>query len=421
MPVSRPTTSVVVPYYDAPGQLDLLLTALGRQTALGSFEVVVADDGSDRPPRPPDGLPYSCTVVRQDDRGFRAAAARNLGAASASGDVLLFLDGDVVPTATYVQRMTDAVRRTDDGHGVLVVGRRRHFRRSPTATGSVLALPDDGDGPLPPGIRIDPDPAWLSDGYRRTDNLRQAGDEDFRLVISAVVGSDRRMWDATGGFDASFVGYGGEDWDLGWRSWLSGADWRHVPNAVAWHDGPDAGARAISTADKNAETIRLASTVPLPSARGTGLIHEVPAVAVRYHGPVIDDDAEAADAADAAVIDCVAGLLDRADAGVWFPGLRGRDQLPPLLREDTRVHAGDVPGRVLARAPFTVDIHRPLRLSVPLPAFCAAGDRVVPGWITARHTRSAHRGVRPDVVDAERAGLRAIDAQLSLERRWGGW
>ena len=59
MPVSMPTISVVVPYYDAPGQLDLLLTALGRQTALGSFEVVVADDGSGRAASPPDGLPFS--------------------------------------------------------------------------------------------------------------------------------------------------------------------------------------------------------------------------------------------------------------------------------------------------------------------------------------------------------------------------
>src|SRR6185312_15710580 len=236
--MTAPAVSVVVPYYDDQDQLDLLLAALDRQTAVGSFEVVVADDGSPRAPHLPDDLGFECSLVRQADQGFRAAAARNLGAAQAKGDILLFLDQDTLPTAGYVEQMARVVRDVDDGHGVLVVGRRRHFHRGAATTDAVLdLLAGDGRTPGPAGPEILPDPEWLARGYRRTDDLRDAGDEDFRLVISAVLGVDRRLWTAVGGFDPGFVGYGGEDWEFAWRCWLAGATWRHVPDAVAWHDG----------------------------------------------------------------------------------------------------------------------------------------------------------------------------------------
>ena len=279
-----PEISVVIPYFADQPHLDLLLAALGRQTALGGFEVIVADDGSPQPPAIGGDLGFACTLVRQDDQGFRAGAARNLGAAAAVGRIILFLDGDTLPAPTYVQAMTEAISTSDDGHGVLVVGRRRHFHRGGATAREVLELLTD-PGPAPaPGIELLADPTWLTNGYRRTDDLRAAGDEDFRLVISAVLGVDRTLWDAIGGFDESFVGYGGEDWDLGWRAWLSGGSWRYVPEAVAWHDGAEPGARSIPLREKNAESIRLAATVPLRSTRGTGLVHELPAVAVRYLG-----------------------------------------------------------------------------------------------------------------------------------------
>ena len=414
--MTGPAISVVVPYYDDQDRLDVLLAALDRQTAVGSFEVVVADDGSPRAPRIAGDLGFACGLVRQPDQGFRAAAARNLGAAQASGDILLFLDQDTLPTARYVERMAQAVRTADDGHGVLVVGRRRHFHRGTATTDAVLdLLAGDVRPPGSAGPDLLPEPEWLARGYRRTANLRDAGDEDFRLVISAVLGVDRRLWTAVGGFDAGFVGYGGEDWEFAWRCWLAGATWRHVPDAVAWHDGADPGARGIPVAAKNAESMVLAAAIPLPSVRGSGLVHPLPAVAVRYLGAVTGDSR------DAAAVGCVAGLLDGADAAVWFPRCGSAGDLPPLLRDDPRVRAGEVPAGVTARVPFTVDIERPLCLPTNLEQFCRRGDRVVHGWLRTSHTRSVTRGQRPDQQDAEHAGLRPIDPTVSLERWWGGW
>lgn len=407
--------SVVIPYYEQQAQLSLVLLALDQQVGAPPFEIVVADDGSAAPPIVRCDTALSCTVVRQSDLGFRAASARNLGAAAATGGVLVFLDSDTLPTAGYLAAMARAVAATDDGHGVLVVGRRRHFHPGSGSTEEVLQLLRAADHGVPPGIRDLGEPDWLADGLRRTADLHQAGDEDFRLVISAVLAVDRTLWETTGGFDGTFVGYGGEDWDFAWRAWLSGADWHHEPSALAWHDGPDAGSRGIDLDAKNAETLRLADTIPLSSTRGKGLVHRIPAIAVRYLG------ATTGTAQDAPVIDAVGAWLDNADAGVWFPACTRVDELPPLLRHDPRVRTGEVPATVAARTVHSVDLHRPVRPPADAAGFCARGDQEVLGWVRVQHTRRARRGAPVPILTVAEAGLQSVPPQLSLERRWGGW
>lgn len=412
-----PDLSIVIPYFDDQPRLTLLLHALDQQDGGGAMEVVIADDGSPQPPTIPAGLSFPCTVVRQEDRGFRAAAARNLGAAAASGNYLLFLDGDMLPTTGYVAAMASTLREIDDGHGALVVGRRRHVNLSAADAAATLAFLRSGSATGPAdSITLLDDPQWLLDGYDRTGNLRLATEEDFRLVISAVLGVDRRLWDATGGFDEEFVGYGGEDWDFGWRAWQAGAQFAHAPTAVCWHDGPDAAGRGTDLAVKNAESLRLAETVPLPSVRGTGLVLAQPAIAVRYLGR------SSGTAEDAAVVACVAGLLAGSDAGVWFPDLDpSSGGLPPLLRDDPRVHAGDVPSRILDRVRYQVWLQQPVRLPAALERCCEQGEWDVPGLLRIRRNRAMNRGEPPANPATGRGAVQPIPDDVSLERWWGGW
>jgi len=225
---------------------------------------VVADDGSTITPRVSSGVPVS--VVAQPDRGFRAAAARNLGARHATGEVLVFLDADTVPEPGFLAALTRHVAVCPD---VLAVGRRRHADLS--------ALPPGGDPAAAPRL---PEPAWLRAGYAAGRDLLDADGRSFRFVISAVLGCRRRLFDDLDGFDERFVGYGGEDWDLGYRAWNAGAVLMHEPDAVAWHDGPDWAGRAEDRARKDVESTRLAALIPEPQTRGAPLPGALPDVLV---------------------------------------------------------------------------------------------------------------------------------------------
>jgi glycosyltransferase involved in cell wall biosynthesis len=100
--------SVVIRSRDEADRLRLTLASLTRQPAL--TEVVVVDDGSTDHTRAvlaeaSKALPL--VVVRHDVARGRSAAS-NAGAASASGDVLLFLDGDTLAGPGLVERHLEA-------------------------------------------------------------------------------------------------------------------------------------------------------------------------------------------------------------------------------------------------------------------------------------------------------------------------
>jgi GT2 family glycosyltransferase len=251
----RRSVSVVVAHYEQQVQLDRTLAALARQTR-SPDEVVVADDGSRRAPVVPPGV----RLVRQDDEGFRAAAVRNLGVAATTGDVLVLLDADTTPEPDFVERMVELPEALPEA---LVVGRRRHADLAGTG-------PGDAVEEVGPALEL-PEPAWLRTAYAGTRDLLEADGSGHRFVISAVLACTRWWYDELGGFDETFDTYGGEDWDLAHRSWTAGGLLAHRPDAVAWHDGPDAGAREIDPGARLAETAGVADRTSAPGTTWRGL------------------------------------------------------------------------------------------------------------------------------------------------------
>lgn len=347
--VRGPAMSVVVPYYRDQQLLDLILRRLGQQVGVvGGLEVIVADDGS---PEPPDTsvCPLPVHVVRQEDLGFRAGAARNLGARRARGRVLAFVDGDTVPEDGYAA----ALQRVCLASPTLAVGRRRHADLRPLA--------GEGGGWPPPEPLAEP--AWLAEGFAASDDLRAADDGAFRFVLSAVMAVSRTVWEVVGGFDEELTGYGGEDWDLAWRAWLAGADLRHVPGAVAWHDGPDLAGRPEGVElerlarVKNGETRRLAPRLPHPLVRGRGWAHQQPDVVV-----VLRADSWT----EGQLVVALESVLRLGDVGVWVVGASRAGAAAPCWVDGAlpgtggRVHAGHPPLAVLARARACVELTRPV-------------------------------------------------------------
>ena len=469
---------VVIPYYRDQPMLDRILASLQAQEGLdgagpagaglegtglesaglegtgpvGAPRVIVADDGSPEPPRVPPGV----TVVRQADEGFRASAARHLGARAGSGDILLFLDGDTVPGPGYVAALLTALADQPD---LLVVGRRRYGRFA-------------GTGPEVSAVL--PDPSWPASFYAETDNLTR-GDDLWRGVLSAAFGLHRRLYDLAGGFDPEFVGYGGEDWDLAWRCEQVGGRLLHVPDAVAWHDGPDWAGRATEyggrhsaadphrpgpcdgpaepedhLAEKNAETARLAPVIASPATRAPGGIFALPEISAHIHasGPAF--------AGSGSVAATIASVLTWGDVAVGIdPGSVDADLIAEMFAADPRVFAGpdtgsgphsrwgspdgqhDGPRR---RPPVLVDIHHPCALAGldarRLRALCPASGAVTldhhdgRALATVRSARSVARdemwGDAPPPstsIPASSVGVTAFEPgrALRLEQALGGW
>jgi GT2 family glycosyltransferase len=396
-----PTVSVVVPHHESPHDLDLLLTALELQDhPLHLLDVVVADDGSRTLPDP-GPRPYAVRVVAQADDGFRAAAARNLGAAAARGAILCFLDADTVPEPGYVSAVVRHVAHGAD----LVVGRRRHADLAATSPGQLRRWLTDGtEAP-----EVLEEPAWLADAYARTDDLRAAGDDAYRFVISAVLSVTRELFQAVGGFEEAFRSYGGEDWEFAHRCWLRGADFVHAPDAVAWHDGPDFGARtpdAEALWSRNVEALALARFVPGIATRGSDLVWAHPDVVVR-----LDDSA----ATDAQVVESVRSLLAGTDCGVWLHRGAAAD-----LLDDPRVHRGEPPPAVLARCRFRVDLDRPVVLTgATVQQLTDVAPVRVGEYLAVRRTRDENRGEGHEAVLDLPGVAASVPEEVDLQRIWG--
>lgn len=417
MSTTQVTTSVIIPYYEDQAALDLVLAALETQTyPVGAMEVVIADDGSALLPRV-GSRPFATHRRKQDNRGFRAAAARNLGAAAATGEVLLFLDGDTVPEPGYVAAMTSRVMSS----GGLVVGRRRHVDLGGASVGEALAWVGRQSAGGPARLddaRVLPEPPWLAAGYAQTDNLRNADDRSYRFIISAVLGLPAEIFNRVGGFDGSLVGYGGEDWDLANRLWLAGVDFAYEPLAVAWHDGPDVAGREASASHeqrqaaiqaKNAETLRCAQVITEPGARDPSLIWPYPDVVVTF---------EDRGASPAQVVRSVADLVAGTDARVWLTeGVVLSAGLWP--RTDLRLAVGPPPEAVLARARFRVQVDRPITLTgASLAQLCMDAPCDHPDGLRIRRTRDLARGECTAVPSVTSHAAALVD-EPSLEAWWG--
>ncbi len=221
-PPSAPTTrlSIVLSTYEWPAALDAVLRSLLEQSDAG-FEVVVADDGSgpetaavvDRWQ-----VPYAGRLahVWQPDAGARLAHVRNLGAAAARGDYLVFMDGDCIPRRHFVAAVRRAALR-----GWFLAGKRVQLSpelsraviedRLPVSRWSVprlvLRTGRGIDRPVHLTLRDrrrpwrDKLPEFFPDG-NAYGFLQGVARDDFELV---------------NGYDLQFLGWGDQDVDLAVR------------------------------------------------------------------------------------------------------------------------------------------------------------------------------------------------------------
>ena len=92
-PSPTPKLSVVVPAFNNPAYLARCLEALARSSL--PFELIVVDDASNDPAALRVMAESGARILRQSHNGG-PAVARNAGARAAGGEILVFIDSDVV-------------------------------------------------------------------------------------------------------------------------------------------------------------------------------------------------------------------------------------------------------------------------------------------------------------------------------------
>ena len=253
----RRSATVVVPYYQAPEALALTLAALEGQTyPRRLFEVVVVDDGSNPPLAPVSDSPLAVRVVHQPDRGFGLARARNTGARAAEGEILVFLDCDMMPEADW---LASHARWHHAASDALSIGFRAHVSEvdlDPAAVRSRAGSLAD----LFEGCTVER-PEWIDFHMARTADLAAWSEDLFRVVTGGNFGISRRFYDLVGGFDETFTQWGAEDIEFGFRAFTRGGVLVPERSAFCWHQGPGAAPSPSEQASLDLQRAKIAHLI----------------------------------------------------------------------------------------------------------------------------------------------------------------
>lgn len=207
-----PVVSVVVPTYNRRERLERVLRSLAEQDVDVPIEVVVVSDGST------DGtdeylangpLPLPVVAVTQPNQG--PAAARNHGVEVSSGELILFLDDDVVADRGLVRAHLAVHRRL--GNRMVVIG-------------PMLDPPDHDMSPW-----VSWEQRMLAKQYDAMHRGEYSATARQFYTGNASLRSEHLR--SIGGFDPSFRR--AEDVELAYRLDDLGLDFHFEPTAVGLH------------------------------------------------------------------------------------------------------------------------------------------------------------------------------------------
>ena len=180
------------------------------------------------------------THVWQPDEGFRLSAIRNRGILKATGEYVVFLDGDCVPRPHWLTRhaaLAQAGRFVTGNRVLLSRAYTEHVLANRLAVNRYTlmewwALWRDGHVNRPRRFLFLPDGPWRQFRHRRWKHPHGCNMAMWRRDLHTV-----------GGFDERYEGWGPEDADLVARLIHTGI-WRKdgryaVPVIHLWHDRGD--------------------------------------------------------------------------------------------------------------------------------------------------------------------------------------
>jgi len=266
--------SIIMPSYNKYEYVSLSLHCLLGQTFdSSSFEVILVDDcSSDNTPQIPTEFnpPFKFKYVRpRKNRG--RSRARNLGIELAEGQVIIFLDSEMLTESNFIE---NHYKHHINDKNVVVSG-AMHYRGIYTFLTS-----DFNDQQWEHIDDFVPQESYFKFPYNEYKQNHQNSDQLFPLItkmdidnksfqnssfpnwyftkelnsglsnfgldlsnytlpyiafLTGDVSVNKELLDKVGYFDESFRGYGAEDWELGYRLYKNGARFLLDPSTFCYH------------------------------------------------------------------------------------------------------------------------------------------------------------------------------------------
>lgn len=201
--------SVIIPTYNRNQKLQTTVKTLSDQTfPAEDYEIIVVDDCSPEPVELPENLHPNLRLIHFDKNQERSKA-RSTGVDLAKGEILVFVDDDLIVQPDFLENHYRAHREWSN---LIAVGR-------------II---------LPPEKLTEP-------GIRFRQNLEKNGIPEKRGLVDqpnfatgANMSIERKLFLKLGGFDPAIRGI--EDQDFALRHTAAGGQIAFLPEAVAIHD-----------------------------------------------------------------------------------------------------------------------------------------------------------------------------------------
>lgn len=227
----NPLISVIIPTYNKVGHLELTLSCLGKQDLPSEvYEVIVINDGST------DGtedflrrqkVDYNLRSFHQPNYG--QAIARNFGLRQANGELVVFIDDDLLTPPHFLRVHGEAHKK---GGKKVVLGRIHRINYFDFTKIKRLILNDEKDAfvELPNFVEQDLYLDMVEIIYKKKLSS---------LVWICFTGGNssvkRDLLLEVGGFDSNFYRWGPEDIELGFRLHSAGVPFEYSPDAYNYH------------------------------------------------------------------------------------------------------------------------------------------------------------------------------------------
>jgi GT2 family glycosyltransferase len=220
MVVPLPSVSIVVVNFNGSPYVEAALESL--ESARGYREIIVVDNASN------DGSPETIEDRFRDVRLIRAgsnlgfAGANNVGARSASGDILVLFNPDAFATPGWLEAL---VAPFEDAS--VCVASPKIYRGRPNDTTTIDSAGCDLEYPLGEGPPR---------GYFEIDSGQFDARADVAYCAGAAFAIRRSTYAEFGGLDESFFCYA-EESDLCWRIRMRGGRCVYEPSSLVYHIG----------------------------------------------------------------------------------------------------------------------------------------------------------------------------------------